>query len=107
MTNYLAQYAYFTNEYDLDEALSRHKQDHWRAMNNTDRDVLNIIYHYSMAFGAAHLKHDTIATELGKSNVTVRRAIRKLVKLGIIDRVHYIRPVLNGLGANIYAIRPI
>ena len=106
MTNYLAEYAYFTNEFDLDMALSGHKQDHWRAMNDTDRDVLNIIFHHSMEFGAAHLKHDTIAAAIGKSNVTVRRAIRKLVKLGIVDRIHYIRPTMNGLGANIYAIRP-
>ncbi|QUW23319.1 helix-turn-helix domain-containing protein [Sporosarcina sp. Marseille-Q4063] len=106
MTNYLAQYAYFTNEFDLDKALSCHKEDHWRAMNHSDRDVLNVIYHYSVEFGVAHLKHDTIAAAIGKSNVTVRRAIRKLVKLGIIDRVHYIRPLMNGLGGNIYAIRP-
>ncbi|MBO1910093.1 helix-turn-helix domain-containing protein [Sporosarcina sp. 6E9] len=106
MTNYLAEYAYFTTEYDLEQALSVHKQDHWRAMNNTDRDVLNVIYRHSMEFGAAHLKHDTIATAIGKSNVTVRRSIRKLIKLGIVDRIHYIRPLKNGLGANIYAIRP-
>ena len=73
MTNYLAEYAYFTNEIDLDKALSEHKQDHWRAMNNTDRDVLDVIRHYSVEFGAAHLKHDTIAAAIGKSNVTVRR----------------------------------
>ena len=67
MTNYLVEYAYFTNQFDLDKALSVHKEDHWRAMNNTDRDVLNIICHNSMEFGAAHLKHDTIAAAIGKS----------------------------------------
>src|SRR5690606_16663877 len=41
-----------------------------------------------------------------KSNATVRRAIRKLVKLEIIERIHYIRPVMSGLGANIYVIKP-
>ena len=47
-----------------------------------------------------------MADSIGKSNVTVRRAIRKLEKLGIIERIHYIRPVMNGLGANIYTILP-
>lgn len=106
MTNYLAEYAYLTDGFDLDRAANEHKLNHWRAMNNSDHDVLNVIHYYSEEFGAAHLKHDTIAAAIGKSNVTVRRAIRKLVKLGIIDRVHYIRPAMNGLGANIYAIRP-
>ena len=106
MTNYLTGYAYFTNKFDLDEAASQHKHEHWQSMNQTDRNVLDVIRRYSVKFGAAHLKHDTIAGAVGKSNATARRAIRKLVKLGIIDKIHYVRPVMNGLGANIYAIRP-
>ena len=106
MTNFLAEYAYFTNKIDLNKATSEHKLEHWKAINNTDRDVLDVIRRNSEMFGAAQLKHDTIAASIGKSNVTVRRVIRKLVRLGIIDRVHYIRPGMSGLGANIYAIRP-
>ena len=106
MTNYLTDYAYFTNKFDLDEAASQHKHNHWQSMNQTDRDVLDVIRRYSVKFGAAHLKNDTIANAIKKSNPTARRAIRKLVKLGIIDKIHYVRPVMNGLGANIYAIRP-
>lgn len=106
MTNYLADHAYFTNKFELDKAATKHRHEHWQAMNNTDRDVLDVIRRYSVKFGAAHLKHDTIAEAIGKSNATARRAIRKLVQLGIIDKVHYVRPVMNGLGANIYAIRP-
>lgn len=106
MTNYLTDYAYFTNKHDMDEAAWQHKKENWNDMNNTDRDVLDVIRRYSVKFGAAHLKHDTIAKAIGKSNATVRRAIRKLHQLGIIDRIHYVRPVMNGLGANIYAIRP-
>ena len=106
MTNYLTNYAYFTNKFDLDQAASLHRAEHWQAMNETDRAVLDVIRRYSVKFGAAHLKHDTIADAIDKSNVTARRAIRKLVKLGIIDKIHYVRPVMNGLGANIYAIKP-
>lgn len=106
MTNYLTNYAYFANKFDLDEAASHHRAEHWQAMNKTDRAVLDIIRQYSVKYGAAHLKHDTIAEQLGKSNATVRRAIRKLVALNIIEKTHFVRPVMNGLGANIYAIKP-
>ena len=106
MTNYLTDYAFFTNKHDMDEAAWQHTKENWNDMNNTDRDVLDMIRRYSVKFGAAHLKHDTIANAIEKSNATVRRAIRKLDKLGIIKLTHYVRLVMNGLGANIYAIRP-
>lgn len=106
MTHYLTKYAHFTNKFDLDKAASAHKNEHWQAMNHTDRDVLDVIRRYSVKFGAAHLKHKTIEGAIGKSNATVRRSIRKLAKLNIIDKIHYVRPVMNGLGANIYAIKP-
>ena len=65
-----------------------------------------MIRRYSVKYGAAHLKHETIEKAIKKSNATVRRAIRKLEKLDIIKRIHYIRPVMSGLGANIYVIKP-
>jgi len=75
-------------------------------MNQTDRAVLDMIRRYSVKYGAAHLKHETIEKAIKKSNATVRRAIRKLEKLDILERIHYIRPVMSGLGANIYVIKP-
>ncbi|WP_318615995.1 helix-turn-helix domain-containing protein [Sporosarcina sp. YIM B06819] len=106
MTTYLRDFAHFANTQDMDEATRRHVIEHWNEMNPTDRAVLDMIRRYSVKYGAAHLKHDTMADKIGKSNVTVRRAIRKLESLGIIERIHYIRPVMNGLGANIYTILP-
>lgn len=106
MTNYLAQHAHFTNKFDLDKAATLHKDANWQALNKTDLATLDVIRRYSVKFGAAHLKNDSIAEAINKSNTTARRAVRKLVKLKIIDRTHYVRPVMNGLGANIYAIRP-
>ncbi len=38
-----------------------------------------------LKYGAAHKKHDTMADTIGKSNISDRRAIRKLEKLGIIE----------------------
>ena len=102
----LATYAHFTNTHDMDEAARQHVLMHWNAMNTTERAVLDMIRRYSVKYGAAHLKHETIEKAIKKSNATVRRAIRKLEKLDIIERIHYIRPVMSGLGANIYVIKP-
>ncbi|MHA6261437.1 helix-turn-helix domain-containing protein [Sporosarcina sp. CAU 1771] len=106
MTTYLSEYAYFTDKNELDAATRQHVLTHWNAMNPTDRAVLDMIRRYSVKYGAAHLKHETIEKAIQKSNATVRRAIRKLEKLEIIERIHYIRPVMSGLGANIYVIQP-
>ena len=91
MTTYLKDYAQFTNTHDMDEAARRHVIEHWNKMNPTNRAVLNMIRRYSVKYGAAHLKHDTMANAIGKSNVTVRRAIRKLEKLGIIERIYVLK----------------
>ena len=106
MIDYLADYAYFTSKEDIEHAVRQHRTMNRKDLNDTDRNVLNVIRRDTIRFGAAHLKHDTMANEIGESNATVRRAIRKLEKLGIIDRLHYIRPVMSGLGANIYVIKP-
>lgn len=106
MTVHLTDYSHFKNRAELDEATRKHRKTNWNKMNITDHNVLEMIWLHSIRFGAAHLTHDSIATEIRKANSTVRRSIRKLEQLGIIDRHHYIRPGMNGLGANIYSIRP-
>ncbi|MCM3709175.1 hypothetical protein [Sporosarcina luteola] len=106
MTHYLKEYAKFNTIAEMDAAAEQHAKRHWDEMTNSDRQVLDVIRRYSVKYGAAHLKHGTIEDAIGKSNVTVRRAIRKLVKLHIIEKVHTIRPVMSGLGANIYIILP-
>ncbi|EGQ27226.1 hypothetical protein HMPREF9372_0913 [Sporosarcina newyorkensis 2681] len=107
MTHYLSQYAKFQNKNEMDAAARQHIDLHWNAMNKTDRAVLDMIRCYSVKYLSAHLKHETMETKLGLSNSTVRRAIRKLIKLQIIARIQYIRPVMSGLGANIYVILPV
>ncbi|GEN82819.1 hypothetical protein SLU01_11310 [Sporosarcina luteola] len=106
MTHYLKEYTRFNTIEEMDVAAKQHLMTHWDEMTKSDRQVLDVIRRYSVKYGAAHLKHGTIEEAIGKSNVTVRRAIRKLVNLGIIEKVHYIRPVMSGLGANIYIILP-
>ena len=105
MSIYLTDYSHFKNRAELDEATRKHRKTNWKKMNITDHDVLEMIWLHSIRF-VQHLTHDSIATEIIKANSTVRRSIRKLEQLGIIDRHHYIRPGMNGLGANIYSIRP-
>lgn len=106
MTHYLRKYANFHNKFELDAAVTKHRNANWQLMNDTDRAVLDIIRQYSVKYGAAHLKHATIEEATGKSNSTVRRVLRKLRQLQIIDCIHFIRPVMNGLGANIYTVLP-
>jgi hypothetical protein len=106
MTHYLKNYSKFDTIAEMDAAAEQHLSLHWDNLTKSDRQVLDVIRRYSVKYGAAHVKHGTIEDVTGKSNVTVRRAIRKLVKLEIIEKVHYIRPVMSGLGANIYIILP-
>ncbi|MFC5604791.1 hypothetical protein [Sporosarcina koreensis] len=106
MTHYLKDYSKFNTITEMDTAAEQHLSLHWDNLTKSDRQVLDIIRRHSVKYGAAHLKHGTIEEATGKSNVTIRRAIRKLVKLAIIEKVHFIRPVMSGLGANIYIILP-
>ncbi|MDW0118203.1 hypothetical protein QTL97_14820 [Sporosarcina thermotolerans] len=106
MTYYLKEYARFSTIEEMDAATEQHLMKHWDELTKSDRQVLEVIRRYSVKYGAAHLKHRTIEEIIGKANVTVRRAISKLVSLGIIDKIHFIRPVMSGLGANIYIILP-
>lgn len=106
MTAYLKDYAQFPNTKEMDIAARQHVLTHWNDMNKTERAVLEMIRRYSVKYGAAHLKHETFEKAIGKSNATVRRTLRKLDKLGIINRIAYVRPVMSGLGANIYIIIP-
>lgn len=106
MIHYLKDYSRFATVAEMDEAAQLHVSRWWDEMTKSDRQVFDIIRRYSVKYGAAHLKHGTIEEIAGKSNATVRRAIRKMVDLKIIEKVHYIRPVMSGLGANIYIILP-
>ncbi|WP_391203155.1 helix-turn-helix domain-containing protein [Psychrobacillus sp. L4] len=106
MTHYLQNYARFNSIAEMDDAAAKHCAFHRNELNKSDLLVLDVIRRYSVKYGAAHLKHATIETAIGKSNATVRRAIRKLEQLCIIQRLHYVRPVMSGLGANIYIILP-
>ena len=105
-THYLNMHANFTTAEQLDRAVNLHMLQHNGSLTISDVAVLDTIRCHSEEHGAAHLPYSTIEAEIGRSNITVRRAIRKLVELKIIEKVHYIQPVMRGLGANIYVILP-
>ena len=105
-THYLNMHANFTTAEQLDRAVNLHMLQHNGSLTISDVAVLGTIRRHSEEHGAAHLPYSTIEAEIGRSNITVRRAIRKLVELKIIEKVHYIQPVMRGLGANIYVILP-
>lgn len=106
MAHDLSTYAHFNCTITLSKAATQHQLANWQSMNHTDQAMLALILNHSTEHCVAHLPHRVMEELLGKSNATVRRAIRKLVKLNIIERIHYINPGIQGLGPNVYAIRP-
>lgn len=105
--HYLSEYQSFDNVQELNHHVSMHERAHTYDLTPTIRRVLRFIARYSVKYpGASHLKVDTIAEGIGKSNRTVRRAIKTLTSLGIIDKRETTRKKRGGDGANIYVIRP-
>jgi len=91
---------------EMDYAAKQHVSANWKVLSDTDRKVLDVIRKYSSIYRAAKLLVRTIAGLVGKAEITVRRALSKLVSLKIIERIKTKRPVNAGQGANIYVILP-
>jgi len=104
---YLSEYQTFDSVHEMDTHIQQHTNANYNELNSTDREVLSLISRYACKYpGAAHLKVETITKALSKSDATIRRAIRKLEKLHIIEKVSFIRRVTKGYGANILCILP-
>ncbi|MBS4193465.1 helix-turn-helix domain-containing protein [Lederbergia citri] len=105
--NYLSDYQTFSNKSELNEAISAHISAHTYDLNDTARDVLLMLARYAVKYpGVAHLKTATIAEVIRKTGRTIRRAIARLIELGIIEKLPFMREVSGGFGANIYRILP-
>lgn len=103
--NYLTEYQTFHNKDELNDAVNEHLTRHRYDLTDTDRDILQMISRYAVKYpGVAHLKADTIAQAIDKSKRTVQRSIRKLERLGIIERLPFIRKISGGYGANVYRV---
>ncbi|WP_262174224.1 hypothetical protein [Saccharococcus sp. Marseille-Q5394] len=106
MTLNLKEYTRFDNNNDMYAAVRKQITLHAAELTKSDHQVLDAILHHSAMHGAAQLTYPEMQEVTGKSIATVQRAIRKLVKLRIIEKLHYFHPGIGGLGANIYIILP-
>jgi len=107
MITYLAAYQSFTNVKEMDLHIQKHITKNYEYLNETDRTLITVLSQYACKFpGAAHLKVETMCKAIKKSEATVRRTMRKLQELQIIKKIHTIRKVLKGYGANIIVILP-
>ena len=105
--HYLIEYQTFESKHQLNEAISEHLTANKYELNETDRDVLLAISRHAVKFpGAAHLKAATLAGIIGKSTITVRRSINKLVNLNVIEKRSFTRKVSGGFGANLLIVLP-
>ncbi|MED4342826.1 helix-turn-helix domain-containing protein [Bacillus licheniformis] len=76
-------------------------------LKTSERDVLLKLSQYSCKFvGVSYLKVKKLADEVGLSERTVKRALKRLSELGIITRIKQMRPVKGGYGASITIINP-
>lgn len=107
MTIYLKEYQTFESVTEMDGHIRSHLTEHYYKLNDTDRTVLSFLAQYACKYpGAAHLKVKTVTQVINKSDSTVRRSLRKLENLRIIERISTIRRVAKGYGANILVILP-
>ena len=104
--NYLKDYTNFKSIEEMDNHVKMHVQTFYNDLKQSAREVLHAIAGHALAFvGAAHLKAETIAEEIGMSVKSVYRATKELAEFGIIAKEN--KPKKNGIkGANIYSILP-
>ena len=105
--NYLHKHRTFENTQELNYHVKQHTNRKYNDMTETHRQVLQVIAQYSVKYsGASHIKMDTIAEAIGRTRLTVLRAIKALEELRVIDRIRTTRRVRGGKGANMYVILP-
>ncbi|MEF7494333.1 helix-turn-helix domain-containing protein [Lysinibacillus sphaericus] len=103
---YLAQYITFDSVTDMDKSVEDYMAVHYYELTESERAIVLKLASHSLEHpGVCHLKASTIAASLEISTKTVYRSIKKLVELGIIEKVPGTK--LNGIkGASIYRILP-
>ncbi|WP_342578441.1 helix-turn-helix domain-containing protein [Psychrobacillus sp. FSL K6-2843] len=103
---YLKQYSTFESVEEMDNHVEQHIQQHYFNLTESERAIVFTIASRSLMYpGSSHLKASTIADAVEVSTKTVYRSIKRLVELGIIEKVAQTK--LNGIkGASIYKILP-
>lgn len=104
--HYLSDYQTFNSKHELNHHVAMHEKAHSDDLTANNRTILRFIARYSVKYaGASHLKVATIAEGTGMSDRTIRRTVKKLQSLGIIEVIKTSRKKSGGDGANIYVIR--
>ncbi|WP_433596562.1 helix-turn-helix domain-containing protein [Lysinibacillus xylanilyticus] len=103
---YLATYTTFNSVADMDKSVEDHMAVHYYGLTESERAIVFKLASHSLEYpGVCHLKASTIAEALEISTKTVYRSVKKLVELGIIEKLQSTK--LNGIkGASIYRILP-
>ena len=107
MTNYnydkLSPYVNFNQKKQMDEQVAKFRQTIGYQLNDTDNRVLTYMMQYSVRYtGVFYQLVDTIANNLKRSVSTVKRALSKITKLGIVKRIPTTRKTKGGKGATIF-----
>lgn len=100
----LIEHATFRSSKVMDEVVTQHIYHNADKLPESNRKVLRVLASHSLKTpGACRLKISTIAEEVGCSEATVSRAIKRLKDLHVIATVKGTKK--NGIqGANIYRI---
>lgn len=100
----LQEHQNFASAVEMSQAVENHVNAN--DLNETQLRVLRVLeFRSKIVPGASWIKVETICSVVDKSDATVRRALRKLTEIGIIEKVGTIREKSGGKGANVYVIR--
>ncbi|MGM7723738.1 helix-turn-helix domain-containing protein [Metabacillus sp. Hm71] len=103
----LHEYQMFETVAAMDAAAAAHIEYYRNELTETDRTVLRTLLGYSCKVpGVSYLKMATLAEIIGISDRQVRRIIKKMADLKIIEKIQTIRSKSGGYGVNILRVLP-
>lgn len=106
-TKEASKMASFRSVDELNGAVRTHIYRNKSDLTPAAIEVLKVLSRHAVKTpGVAYLKLATIAELIGRHRVTVIRAVKRLVDLGIIRKKIKYRAISGGNGANMYVIQP-
>ncbi|MEC3659205.1 helix-turn-helix domain-containing protein [Bacillus velezensis] len=106
-TKEASKMASFRSVDELNGAIRTHIYRNKSDLTPAAIEVLKVLSRHAVKTpGVAYLKLASIAELIGRHRVTVIRAVKRLVDLGIIRKEIKYRPISGGNGANMYVILP-
>lgn len=106
MTTYdekLKPYVQFKTAREMDEQVTKYRQNIGYQLNTTDNKLLNYMKAHAVRYtGVFYQLVETISKNIGKSPTTVKRSLKKITDLGIVKRIPTTRKKNGGKGATIF-----